>query len=329
MARKKIKTVTVEEEQPEILQADPFERARAEFSASDVGELKLRVDRYEEGEQREKYLRQVNYNPEVHNNDWIRKTWGPGSYLLRFYDSTRRGWSKVVDLAADAPLATPPAPTGTAHDELFAMLREQNAVMMQALLAGRTAPAAGGMAEGVLLKLLEGNNELNKTLLSSMLNRGDTTATLLSTVEGITKVASELSSEQDGSWLGTIRAIAKEFMPVISQMVQARPRVAPGAPALAAGAPPPPAGPGDMMHFLDEVLRQYAPALLNAAQQGASAEDVADDILGEVPPKYYPMFDSLAADRILALEPRLSPYQTFVAEIVRLLKQRDFEGEAG
>jgi hypothetical protein len=359
-ARKRTTTTTVEEPRTEDEEPlDAFERARAEFSGGP--RVTLTIYRYDDGATA--YLKRVGYEPEVVNEEWIRKKWGPGSYQLRFMDpenpSTR--WSRVVEIAADVPSGTP-SPAAPALGETFvlSMLQRQNEIMLQALVGSRGAAAApaGGDAFG---KLIEGMQAQNTELLKASLARPDMSSTILTVFEKGLQIAGEAKLESEGGWLAQLSRAARELIPALAEMSKMRaagPVVYPGvvtattprAPALPAGKqnggenPPsgfvstapapssPPPGPSapspnSATSPADEAVRQFAPQILEAARGGASPADVAEGILQAIPPMFYPELDTLTPEKVFSAEPGLEAHRAFVEELLAALKEPDDDND--
>lgn len=354
-ARKRTTTTTVEEPRPEDEEPlDAFERARAEFSGGP--QVTLTIYRYDDGATA--YLKRVGYEPDVINEEWIRKKWGPGSYQLRFMDpenpSTR--WSRVVEIAADVPSSSP-APLTPALGETFvlSMLQRQNEIMLQALVGARgaAAPATGGDA---FSKLIEGMQAQNTELLKASLARPDMSSTILTVFEKGLQIAGEAKLESEGGWLAQLSRAARDLIPALAEMSKMRgvgPVVYPGVvtttaprtpPALAAGksngetmppgppgsgfvatAPmsPPPPSPPPASSPADEAVRQFAPQILEAARGGASPSDVAEGILQAIPPMFYPELDSLTPEKVYGAEPGLEAHRAFVEKLLQALKEPD------
>jgi hypothetical protein len=339
-------------------QLDAFERARAEFSGGP--RVTLTIYRYDDGATA--YLKRVGYEPEVVNEEWIRKKWGPGSYQLRFMDpenpSTR--WSRVVEIAADVP-ASSPAQAAPALGETFvlSMLQRQNEIMLQALVGARGAAAApaGGDA---FAKLIEGMQAQNTELLKASLARPDMSSTILTVFEKGLQIAGEAKLESEGGWLAQLSRAARELLPALAEMSKMRgagPVVYPGVvattprtpPALPAGktngepssppgpgfvatapsSPPASSSPSPATSPADEAVRQFAPQILEAARGGASPADVAEGILGAIPPMFYPELDALTPEKIFSAEPGLEAHRAFVEELLAALKEPDDDDGAG
>jgi hypothetical protein len=300
-------------------------------------------------------LKRVGYEPEVVNEEWIRKKWGPGSYQLRFMDpenpSTR--WSRVVEIAADVP-ATSLAPAVPALGETFvlSMLQRQNEIMLQALVGARGAAAAPG--GDAFAKLIEGMQAQNTELLKASLARPDMSSTILTVFEKGLQIAGEAKLESEGGWLAQLSRAARELLPALAEMSKMRaagPVVYPGVvattprtpPALPAGktngepssppgpgfvatapsSPPAPNSPSPTTSPADEAVRQFAPQILEAARGGASPADVAEGILGAIPPMFYPELDTLTPEKVFSAEPGLEAHRAFVEELLRALKEQD------
>jgi hypothetical protein len=346
-----------EDEEP----LDAFERARAEFSGGP--RVTLTIYRYDDGATA--YLKRVGYEPEVVNEEWIRKKWGPGSYQLRFMDpenpSTR--WSRVVEIAADVPAGQAPAQATPALGETFvlSMLQRQNEIMLQALVAGGARGAAAAPAGGdAFAKLIEGMQAQNTELLKASLARPDMSSTILTVFEKGLQIAGEAKLESEGGWLAQLSRAARELLPALAEMSKMRgagPVVYPGVvattprtpPALPAGKtngePSSPPGPGFVATApssppassslspatspADEAVRQFAPQILEAARGGASPADVAEGILGAIPPMFYPELDALTPEKVFSAEPGLEAHRAFVEELLRALKEPDDDDGAG
>jgi hypothetical protein len=349
-ARKRTTTTTVEEPRTEDEEPlDAFERARAEFSGGP--RVTLTIYRYDDGATA--YLKRVGYEPEVVNEEWIRKKWGPGSYQLRFMDpenpSTR--WSRVVEIAADVPASSPATPA-LGETFVLSMLQRQNEIMLQALVGARGAAAApaGGDAFG---KLIEGMQAQNTELLKASLARPDMSSTILTVFEKGLQIAGEAKLESEGGWLAQLSRAARELLPALAEMSKMRaagPVVYPGVvattprtpPALLAGktngepnspgpgfvatapsSPPASSSPSPATSPADEAVRQFAPQILEAARGGASPADVAEGILGAIPPMFYPELDALTPEKVFSAEPGLEAHRAFVEELLAALKEQD------
>lgn len=341
-------------EEPQLENEEPldvFERARAEFSGGP--QVTLTIYRYDDGAVA--YLKRVGYDPDVINEEWIRKKWGPGSYQLRFFDpgnpSTR--WSRVVEIAADVSAgATSPSPAPMGETFVLSMLQRQNEIMLQALVGGKAgAPAAAGGGE-VMAKLIEGMQAQNIELLKASLNRPDTTSTILTVFEKGLQLAGEAKLESEGGWLAQLSRAARDLIPALAEMSKMRPGGSPVYPGVVTPAPrnPPalPAGktngetssppvPGFVATApapsppvvsssgspADEAVRQFAPDILRAAKEGASPAEVAEGILQAIPPMFYPELDGITAERVFAAEPGLEAHRQFVDELLAALKETD------
>jgi hypothetical protein len=349
-ARKRTTTTTVEEPRLEDEEPlDAFERARAEFSGGP--KVTLTIYRYDDGATA--YLKRVGYEPEVVNEEWIRKKWGPGSYQLRFMDpenpSTR--WSRVVEIAADVPTSSP-APASHALGEHFvlSMLQRQNEIMLQALVGARGAAApAGGDA---FAKLIEGMQAQNTELLKASLARPDMSSTILTVFEKGLQIAGEAKLESEGGWLAQLGRVARDLIPALAEMSKMRgtvgpvypgvvtattPRTPPALPAgkpngepssppgfVATAAASPPATPSPpTSSSADEALRQFAPQILEAARGGASPAAVAEGILQAIPPMFYPELDALTPEKLISAEAGLEAHRAFIEKLLAALKEPD------
>lgn len=210
----------VENEEQEL---DVFDRARLQFS--DGPRLKLRISRYEDG--KTAYLKQVDYDPEAIDEDWIRKKWGPGSYQLRFLDTEnpQHGWSKVIDIASDTPIQSQQqAPSsGLTESFIVSMLQRQNEIMLSALVGkgGGSAPALGGSNEA-MVELIRGMSSQNTELLRAAMNKPDTSSTMLSVFEKGLQLAADAKMDSEGGWMAQFGRIARELAPMLSEVARAR-----------------------------------------------------------------------------------------------------------
>ena len=334
MATKKRKTTTkttVEEPENENEELDAFDRARLDF-AGESG-VRLTIYRYEDGEAA--YLKRVQYSETI-DEEWIRKKWGPGTYQLRFVDEAGlRRYSKVVQIAADvAPASASPAPGASSETLFIETIRRQNELMLQAMLARATSPGAPGAGGGseALVALVQGMQAQNIELLKSSLNRPDMSTTLLTVLERGMAIASESRIDSEGGWLAQVARIAKEVLPSIAEMARARamapppgtrPAVASSPLALPPGGAPPSTGgnPPTAGIDLDELVRGYAPAILDAVRDGAKPDDVADSILGFLPPALYDELEPLTAERAIRVAPALSQHRGYVEQLVASLHE--------
>ena len=323
MARKKVvvtKEVSDGTDEPED---DPFERARQAFGDDPQG-VRLEVYRYDAENLRHKYVKGFPWNRAIHNQDFIRERWGPGCYQLRFR-SAEDNWTQVVDIDRDAnPVVPTTAPTPSSSfgmEKLVEVLIAQNSMLLQAIVTR----SGGGTDTTLIAKMMEGQQALTTSLLTSSLQKSDTTQNLLGALEKLTKFASEMQSESDGGLVGTIRGLVKDFAPVISEVIKNPPRaLPPGAatvPVNGIGGSSPTGG--DVSGMIDIVLRQYLPELKAAAERGEAPEELAEEILGEIPPRHYRHFDSLTLDRILSLDPHLKMHEAWIARVVECLHTRD------
>lgn len=347
------RTTTTIEETPddEREELDPFERARLDFS----GELgvKLTIYRYDDGDTA--YLKRVPYDPESIDEEWIRKKWGAGSYQLRFLDEKGvRHWSKVIHIASDATPGTAPAPASSADGMLLDTLRRQNEIMLQAVLARATAPAAAASAGGsdAIVALIQGMQAQNAELLKSSLNRPDVSSTILQVLERGMSLAAEQRLDAEGGWMAQAARIAKELLPAISEITRARAtamqtvRTLPGAPHPPAGLPPggappmngatttnPPSSPPNVATpdgiDIDELIRSYAPSILEAISNQADPADVADTILGFIPPAFYDAFETLTPERAIRAAPALSQHRAYVEQLVAAMRDSNPSDEEG
>lgn len=339
MATKKKTTTKTTVEEPEVDQElDAFDRARLDF-AGESG-VRLTIYRYEDGEAA--YLKRVQYSETI-DEEWIRKKWGPGTYQLRFVDEAgSRRYSKVVQIAADvAPASASPA-QGASSDSLFIeTIRRQNELMLQAMLARATSPGAPGAGGNeALVALVQGMQAQNLELLKSSLNRPDMSTTLLTVLERGMAIASESRIDSEGGWLAQVARIAKEVLPSVAEMARARAMAPPPGtiPVAGAGATPPsslpalpPGGapPGNGADAnppkggldLDELVRGYAPSILEAVRTGSNPNDVADAILGYLPPALYDELEPLTADRAIRVAPALSQHRGYVEQLVASLHE--------
>lgn len=362
-------TTTVEEPElgAEAEELDPFERARMEFSGEPG--VKLTVYRYDDGETA--YLKRIPYDPDTVDEEWVRKKWGPGSYQLRFTDERHtKYWSKIVTIAADQAAPAPGFPAGAAYapspssaeTQLLDTLRRQNEILLQSILArlNAPAPAASGGDGSAMVTLIQGLSNQNTELLRASLNRPDVSATILQVLERGMSIAAEHQLDQEGGWMAQAARIARELLPALTEMSRARQATGPGAvvapapgtaiptvPALPAGnpagAPAPTSSPSSGSPVngqatagggidLDELVRNFAPSILEAIEKGARPEDVADSILGYIPPALYDVFRDLTPDRAIRVSPALSQHRPYVQELVAALRSGadddEEEGEA-
>lgn len=351
-ATKKTTTTTVEEPTGETEELDAFDRARQEFSGEPG--VRLTVYRYEDGEIA--YLKRVPYDPAAIDEEWIRKKWGPGAYQLRFTDDEgSRRWSKIVQIAADVSPADAPARTTASPAEALFIetIRKQNELMLQAMLAHGAAPPPAAGGSDALVALVQGMQAQNLELLRSAVNRPDISATLLQVLERGMAIASESRADAEGGWLAQVARIAREVLPSMAEMARARamtppmmppplgavPVVGAGStnrPGLPAGAPPgngaplpsAPPSPSSPPLDLDELVRSYAPSILDAIENRAAPDDVADAILGYLPPALYDELAPLTAERAIRAAPALSQHRGYVEQLVAALREAIEEDDA-
>jgi hypothetical protein len=182
----------------------------------------------------------------------------------------------------------------------------------------------------------------NLELLRNAVNRPDISSTLLQVLERGMAIAGEARADSEGGWLGQVARIAREVLPSMAEMARARAAMPPppGAIPLAGGGAPPPAllanappspGPGPNGApapapspgpgiDLDDLVRGYAPAILDAVRAGTPADDVADTILGYLPPALLDELEPLTAERAIRVAPALSQHRGYVEQIVSSLK---------
>lgn len=349
MARKT--TTTTIEEPEEKDELDVFERARLEFSGAP--RVKLTIYRYDDGET--SYLKRVDYTPETIDEEWIRKKWGPGSYQLRFLDSEnpQARWSRVITIAADTPASAPAGSMLHGDSFLLETLRQQNMIMLQALIGKPGAAPSGNEA---MVKLIEVMQSQNQTLLQANLNRPDMSSTLLTVFEKGLAIAADAKLESEGGWLSQIGRAARDLLPALQEMARMRvepARVYPGGvtPTTPLNPPPPPMLPsgkptnGEPSGFvatspapatpttpgigaegiLEQSIRSFAPDILQAIQQGATPADVADAILDAIPPRFYGEFKELSPELIVRVAPELGVNPQFVTELVESLRETTAE----
>lgn len=324
---------------------DPFERARGEFGAQAVGEVALKIYQYDSETYRQAYVRQVHYDPEIHTAEWIRRECGPGSYVLRFTNlSGDKGYySRVYHIAPDPreerareaqrhAAALPSAVPGDAVRELLATLKEQNQLLLTAIInRAPPAPATDPTASPLLVEIVRGSQQLTQALLTAQLAaRPDSSGQILSLVERVTQFVSDQHAETDGGWLGTLPRLARELLPTLKELALAR--QVPLPPPLASGEISPNAAefvntnPTDAVNQqLTGLLRTYSLRLAEFIQSGVPPERVADDILDEIPAKFWYLLDSLDPNQLLSLNPRLTPHHLYVEQVVTLLKKREGE----
>lgn len=364
MAAKKAptrKTITTTVEEPTAHDAseelDAFDRARLEFSGA--AGVKLTIYRYDDGEVA--YLKRVQYTPETIDEEWIRKRWGAGSFQLRFVDENgARQWSRVIHIAADTPPSSPTSSSPSSADHVLEMLRRQNEIMLQGILARAAAPASSGGGGGMeaIVALIQGMQSQNAELLRASLNRPDISSTILTVLEKGMSIAADRQFEAEGGWLAQVARIAKEVLPTVSEIARARATMPmpgtlpvvgagvglpPGLPAGAPVAPPPasptpgapvngapaspnPSPPASSPVELDELVRNFAPSILEAIANGAKPEDVADEILRHLPPAFYTVFDELTPERAIRVSPAFSQHRDYIEALVASLKDTG-EGE--
>jgi len=344
MATKKKATrkTTTKVEEPIDLEdeLDAFDRAKRDFAGAPG--VRLTVYRYDDGETA--YLKRIAYDPATVDEEWIRKKWGPGTYQLRFTDEDgSRVWSKVVQIASDVSPDAPRGGPGANGDALFiATIQKQNEIMLQAVLQGLRAPGAPPGDQAALVALIQAQAAQTTAILSSALNRPDISTTLLSVLERGMAIASEHQADAEGGWLAQVARIAKDVLPSMAEMARARAMPGPmppgtmpvagaGAsspPALPAGAPPkangapasPPAPAGPLLD-VDELTRSYAPAILDAIGKGTAPEEVADVILGYLPPAVYDELEALTTERAIRAAPALSQHRPYVEQLVASLRE--------
>lgn len=341
LKKKATRKTTTRVEEPIDLEdeLDAFDRAKRDFAGAPG--VKLTVYRYDDGEIA--YLKRIVYDPATVDEEWIRKKWGPGTYQLRFTDEDgSRVWSKVVQIASDAsPADAPRSGPGASGDALFiATIQKQNEIMLQAVLQGLRAPGAPTGDQAALVALIQAQAAQTTAILSSALNRPDISTTLLSVLERGMAIASEHQADAEGGWLAQVARIAKDVLPSMAEMARARampmppgtmPVAGAGAsspPALPAGAPPgappkangapAPAGP---LLDVDELTRSYAPAILEAIEKGTTPDEVADVILGYLPPAVYDELEALTSERAIRAAPALSQHRPYVEQLVASLRE--------
>lgn len=342
---------TIEEPNDERDELDAFDRARLDFSGEPG--VKLTLYRYDDGETA--YLKRVAYDPGTVDEEWIRKRWGAGSYQLRFTDEAgSRHWSKVIHIATDeTPKAAAPV-VPSSSSEYIETLRRQNEIMLQAMLARANAPAGAPAVGGTeaIVALIQGMQAQNAELLRASLNRPDVSSTILQVLERGMSIAAESRLDAEGGWMAQAARIAKELLPALSDLTRARTEAmrhlpatgaGPGVPANPPGLPPGGGAPSPGVNGetkpaptpeakadtidLDEVIRNFSPSILDAIQTGAAPEDVADSILGYIPPAYYDTFEQLSADRAIRVAPALSQHRGYVERLVAAMKDSGGEEE--
>lgn len=314
----RVRTITDEPILPGEDEDDPFRIALEEFGESEA--LTLQVYRYDSMTGKARYAKSVPFERKLHGLDWLQKFFGAGDYLLRFYDSEGKSKNRTVSVddppgakrESEAPAAT------NRNDELVSVLREQNSIFLKALLD--RGPAAAATDSPVTLKILD-------ALLPSALAKPDISGPLLSMLEKGIGIAMEAKGEGEGGMAGLIRTVARELSPVLQEFARARmmappmppvrvtqppmpafpmpspsPAPAPATPPAPASSPPaPPSSPDEVAKAIVEV---GLPVIEQAWQTKEKPEDVADWILGEVPPNYYEQLEGLTYERVTAMNPR-------------------------
>lgn len=319
---------------------DPFDRARLSFG-KDTGEVirvKFALCSPDGGE---KHLETLEYDPEVHTEEFIRSRYGPGRYRLRFVGGSdwRYRMAFTVDLAplpssSSGALSSSPAPASAPSNfdllEYFKRDSERaRAEFNQLVLAVIGRPSPAGSGDSGIGKIVEVLGSQNAKLLEIMLSRSSSPAgagavdVVLKALELGMQTVSEAKADQEGGWVSAVRGLARDLAPVLSQLVTQR-GIAPGAlpggaPAPAAVAVPPP---GNVVAFpapgspvppaaavpdsvFRSMLTEYAPAVLQAARVGQAPIDFAGSVLDSVGVLYHPLFDSLTSNDLVSLQPEL------------------------
>lgn len=228
---------------------------------------------------------------------------------------------------------------------------------------GASAPAGNE----VMVKLIEGMQAQTNTMLQTALNKPDASASFLTIFEKATQLAADSKLDAEGGWFAQVARAAREILPALAEMrsTMPTPPTVPGTtvPTLALPAPTPPTPPAkvnggdkppshrfvstgppnpppseptppsnpppeaDEERVANDAVRQFAPEILQAIEEGAAPRNVAKEILDSVPRNYHYAFGHLEIERIIQTEPRFAQHRPFVSEVVNHLKYEDVEDD--
>jgi len=209
----------------------------------------------------EESLGSFEYDPDVHTEDFIRRTWGAGDYRLRFADQHWR-WigsfsvriGEPVKPLGDAPATSTFDPLSYFTSESQKKSDQLNQVMLTIL--AKSGDSGSGSSEAIVALIkLQGDQamraeernsvqavraeERNSVLLEKLIDRptgGGGTEAVMKALELGMGVVADIKTDSEGGWVSVLRGVAKELGPALSQMMQKQ--------AAAAGAvPPPPSAP--------------------------------------------------------------------------------------
>lgn len=337
--------VTTQELPDEFSDLDPFDRVRAEFGDSvDGGRVKMTILQVPSNGD-PAFLMSVDYTEETHGPEWIRDQFGPGKYVLRFFDrNTKQQWSKRFTIARLPGEAVEEG----GGDELLKLLREQNREMLQHTLT--TKGVAAHAPDPAMVAMVEQQSTLMQMLLGSLLNKPDATGLFISSAEKIFDVVSTMKGETSGDWISQLPKLVKELRPVLESL---RPPVPVDSRALAPGAPRPPAPlpvpvpgftrtgqgntlapdgasvsdiqPSQLSGTLDELLGHYALQFLKSAEQHMEPGEIANGVLDSVPALYHPALQDITPERIIALEPGLTAHGEWLARMCEHVKDGGYD----
>lgn len=320
----RVRTITDEPILPdEDHENDPFKIALDEFGEGEA--LTLQVYRYDPMTGKARYAKSVPFERKLHGLEWLQRFFGAGDYLLRFYDSEGKSKNRTVsvDDPPGAKREPEPSPAAASNAELVSVLREQNTIFLKALLDRGSGSSTPATESPVTLKILD-------ALLPSALAKPDISGALLTMLEKGIGIAMEAKSEGEGGMAGLIRTVAKELAPVIQDFARAR-MMAPPMPAVRVTPPPmpmpafpppapsptpapatPPSSPAPALPtspeeagkaMVDGTVQMGLVVVERAWREEEKAEDVADWILGEIPPNYYEHLAELTYDRVASINP--------------------------
>lgn len=329
---------------PESGSTDVFSRAMAAFGADPDG-IKLQVFRMESGED-DAWLEAFDYDPELHDAEFMRTRFGPGKYRLKFRDRDYRyKMQQKISIAARAgdpdPASSSPA-SASYNDRLLEILladRNRSEENFTKLVTGLLLrDSNGGGAGSSVNKLMEVMSAQNTALLNTLLTArsgGSPGESILKALEAGLRVASEVKSDSEGGWLGFAKSLTRDIGPVLAQVLSQRPPVAtpvpgvtvPTAPATAGAISPPsspevsssspssPSSPApDDVNTVASTFQGYLtrtlPIVEAWAKEGMDPADAAGEILDSVGLAYHPLFDSLQIQDVLTYQPSLGEFQT-------------------
>lgn len=331
-----------------------FERARLSFGKNEEL-IRMKVMRVTQ-DGSEESLQTFEFDPETHDEDFLRDRFGSGRYRLRFLGADW-GYKMVLTVrVGDIPGASPVDPVplpGAPFDPLPYFMREaeKSREQFNTMVVAMLGKSDGGGGNEALVALIKAQSEQNTALLEKLVNRGGSSSsdgvdTVLKALElGMTAV-SDIKVDSDGGWVSALRGVAKDLGPVLQQLIaqkQGAGVVPPPGPAgggqLPPGAVAPPAQvtptssvqPSEVFRGL---LTRYAPIALQVAREGQPPVEFAGQLLDSIGVNFHPLFDSLQAHDLVALQPELGGVMwknpvdgtdtRWIDEVVQLLHTRDW-----